>query len=165
MGGSINSTPIFGFTRSSPSMPEMVHAPGLSMGRSYAGGTHEVASSVNRFEKPPHCEKVLRRCGYWQLLLRVRALGDRSKLALSNCSSGPQGARQCHIAGIDGIEESKIEQIMLVQPEMLQHDNFQLRGCEAYNTIAFRHQAILDIERSVNELLDMFVQFAIVARH
>jgi t-SNARE complex subunit (syntaxin) len=79
--------------------------------------------------------------------------------------------RQCQIAGVDGVDESKVEQIMLVQPEMLQQNIFQLRGgqqtreiTEAYNAIASRHQAILDIERSVNELLDLFVQFAIVVR-
>jgi t-SNARE complex subunit (syntaxin) len=79
--------------------------------------------------------------------------------------------RQCAIAGVDGIDESKVEQIMLTQPEMLQQNIFQLRGgqqtreiTDAYNAIASRHQAILDIERSVNELLDLFVQFAIVVR-
>jgi t-SNARE complex subunit (syntaxin) len=78
--------------------------------------------------------------------------------------------RQFNIAGV-ALDESKVEQIILEQPEMLQQNIFQLRGgqqmkeiTETYNTIASRHQAILDIERRVNEVLDLFVQFAIVVR-
>jgi syntaxin 1B/2/3 len=78
--------------------------------------------------------------------------------------------RQFNIAGV-ALDESKVEQIILDQPEMLQQNIFQLRGgqqmreiTETYNAIASRHQAILDIERQVNEVLDLFVQFAIIVR-
>jgi t-SNARE complex subunit (syntaxin) len=79
-------------------------------------------------------------------------------------------ARQCRITGAT-IDEQQVERIVQENPQALQQNLFQLQGgaqtfeiTEVYNQIAGRHQDILRIETQVNEILDLFVQFAILVR-
>jgi hypothetical protein len=76
-------------------------------------------------------EAIPRHIWDFELTLTSRNSVKQSPIhaAISNSHrQSAQGARLCQIAGIDGIDESKIEQIILVQPEMLQHNIFQLRN-------------------------------------
>jgi len=79
-------------------------------------------------------------------------------------------SRQCRIVGTE-IDEAQVERIIQENPAALQQNLFQLQGgqqtleiTQVYNQIAGRHQDILRIESQLNEILDMFVQFAIMVR-
>jgi t-SNARE complex subunit (syntaxin) len=81
-----------------------------------------------------------------------------------------QVTRQFNIAGVN-VQEADIERIALEDPGQLQQNIFQMRGgkqereiADTYNQIAARHRDILEIERRLGEILDLFVQFAIVVR-
>ena len=80
-----------------------------------------------------------------------------------------QVVRKLQIAGYEDIDEEKAEDMIQNNPEALNQNMFQLAGSaqqqtvvNIYNTIASRHQDILEIEQRLNEVLDLFVQFSIV---
>lgn len=80
-----------------------------------------------------------------------------------------QVVRRLRIAGVEDVDEKKAEQIIQDNPEALNQNMFVIAGSQQsqtvaniYNTIASRHQDILEIERSLNQVLDLFVQFSIV---
>ena len=82
-----------------------------------------------------------------------------------------QVTRHYNIAGIH-IDEDQAEQIISQNPDALQQSVFTLQGNSAqmqevvntYNTIAARHDDILAIERSMRDLMELFVQFSIIVK-
>ena len=82
-----------------------------------------------------------------------------------------QVTRHYQIAGIN-INEDDAERIISENPEALQQSVFTLQGNSAqmqevvntYNTIAARHDDILAIERSMADLMELFVQFNILVK-
>lgn len=82
-----------------------------------------------------------------------------------------QVTRHYKIAGIE-LDEVEAERIISQNPDALQQSVFTLQGSGAqmqqvvntYNTIAARHEDILEIERSMQDLLEMFVQFSILVK-
>ncbi|OHS95462.1 Syntaxin-1A [Tritrichomonas foetus] len=80
-----------------------------------------------------------------------------------------QVVRRLKIAGVNDIDEKQAEEMIQNNPEALNQNMFQLSGsaqsqtvANIYNTIASRHQDILEIEQRLNEVLDLFIQFSIV---
>ena len=80
-----------------------------------------------------------------------------------------QFIRHCRIAGINDVDESKAEEIIQNNPDVLNQNLFQVTGtaqtqkvANIYNNIASRHQDILEIEERLNDILDLFIQFSIV---
>jgi syntaxin 1B/2/3 len=76
--------------------------------------------------------------------------------------------RQCRVAGL-AVTADEVQHIMDEHPEALGQNMFQLCGglqvrevTAIYNQIAGRHQDIVNIERQLSEVLDLFVQFAIL---
>jgi len=80
-----------------------------------------------------------------------------------------QVTRQYSLAGIS-LDEDKVQRIIAENPNALQENIFYLQGNKAqtaevvsvYNTIAQRHEDILSIERSLHDLMELFVQFSII---
>lgn len=77
--------------------------------------------------------------------------------------------RHCRIAGIEGVDENRAEEMIDQNPDVLNQNLFQMEGtaqnqqvANIYNNIASRHQDILEIESQLNDLLDSFVQFSIL---
>ena len=80
-----------------------------------------------------------------------------------------QVVRRLKIAGVTDIDEEQAEEMIQNNPEALNQNMFQLVGnaqsqqvANVYNTIASRHQDILEIEERLNEILDLFIQFSII---
>jgi t-SNARE complex subunit (syntaxin) len=78
--------------------------------------------------------------------------------------------RHFEVAGFK-VDEENLKQLVAENPEVLKENIFAMQDSKSarevvgtYNTIANRHQDILEIERSLNELLDLFVQFAILVQ-
>jgi syntaxin 1B/2/3 len=78
--------------------------------------------------------------------------------------------RQLRINNISKTDE-EIEQIMQANPDGLQASGLAMSGgakmveaANLYNQIASRHQDILDIDREMTNLLDLFVQFSILVK-
>lgn len=82
-----------------------------------------------------------------------------------------QVKRHYEIAGVQ-LDENMVNRIISENPDALQQSVFQIQGSSAateeivntYNTIAARHEDILSIERSLGELMDLFVQFSILIK-
>lgn len=80
-----------------------------------------------------------------------------------------QVVRRLKIAGVTDIDEEKAEEMIQNNTEALNQNMFQLVGsaqsqqvANVYNTIASRHQDILEIEERLNDILDLFIQFSII---
>ena len=65
--------------------------------------------------------------------------------------------------------DEEIEEMIEQDPAILTTNMFELTGgaqtqevVNTYNMVVARHQAILEIERSVNEILELFTQFSII---
>jgi t-SNARE complex subunit (syntaxin) len=78
--------------------------------------------------------------------------------------------RQFAVAGME-LDERKVDDVILENPQVLEQNLFLMQDTKTarevagiYNQIADRHQDILEIERTLNELLDLFVQFAILVQ-
>jgi len=80
-------------------------------------------------------------------------------------------SRHYKTAGIN-IDEIEAERIISQNPDVLQQNIFTLQGNGAqmetivntYNKIAARHEDILQIERSMQELMELFVQFSVIVK-
>lgn len=76
--------------------------------------------------------------------------------------------RHCRIAGKNDLTEEQAEEIVQSNPEKLNENMFETMGEQSqqvaniYNSIASRHQDILEIEERLNDILDLFIQFSIV---
>ncbi|KAK8866663.1 hypothetical protein M9Y10_009629 [Tritrichomonas musculus] len=80
-----------------------------------------------------------------------------------------QVVRRLKIAGATDIDEERAEEIIQNNPEALNQNMFQIAGsaqaqqvANIYNSIASRHQDILEIEERLNDILDLFIQFSII---
>lgn len=78
--------------------------------------------------------------------------------------------RQSRIAG-QNLDPNKVDDILQNNPGSIQQNMFQIQGGAAtaqaaamYEEIYNRHQDILEIDRMLNELLEMFVQFAVIVK-
>jgi syntaxin 1B/2/3 len=120
----------------------------------------------------PNSPEVRMLKNHLQLLNRnfLNAVGQFSALQQRIQANFVRGfSGQCRIAGVT-VSADEVQHIMDEHPEALQQNMFQLCGggqvrevAAVYNQIAGRHQDVMDIERRLNEVLDLFVQFAIVA--
>lgn len=81
-----------------------------------------------------------------------------------------QVARQYEIAGVE-MDKDEIDRVCQENPGALQENLFVLRGghqtqeiVSTYNMIAERQRDVMEIERSANEVLDLFVQFSVIVQ-
>lgn len=82
-----------------------------------------------------------------------------------------QVSRHYAIAGIK-LDDDMVQKIITENPDALQQSVFQIQGQSAateeivdtYNKIAARHEDILSIEKSLSDLMELFVQFSILIK-
>ena len=99
---------------------------------------------------------------FTNLISNLNEVRDNSK-----SKEAQQLVRMYQIAGVS-ITKDDAEKIVESDPQLLEQNVFQISGSQSaklatvYNQIAARHNDILEIERSLNELLDLFIQFSIL---
>jgi t-SNARE complex subunit (syntaxin) len=76
--------------------------------------------------------------------------------------------RHFTVAGIP-VDQNAVDQLISENADVLTHNLFVMQDTKSarevantYNTIANRHQDILEIERTLNDVLELFVQFSIL---